>query len=162
LFTVVIVVRTFFNCVNKVCRRYCKEKVSLRKMSLSSLQRCSMYSRHIIYVLFFYRLSVYVASSDEQVLNNELKNKKRNLRRRLNWLISIILKQIMIQTVVHNWILYSESCNSTTCFGFNLLKPTGHVMHPQFNIQQLYALPKLYLCVLYLSENKQRLVPLTP
>ena len=25
------------------------------------------------------------------------------------------------------------------------------------NIQQLYALPTLYLCVLYLSENKQRL-----
>jgi len=43
----------------------------------------------------------------------------------------------------------------------NFLKPTGHVMHQQFNIQQLYALPTLYLCVLYLSENKQRLVPLT-
>ena len=37
----------------------------------------------------------------------------------------------------------------------NILKPTGHVMHQQFYIQQLY------LCVLYLSENKQRLVPLT-
>jgi len=43
----------------------------------------------------------------------------------------------------------------------NLLKPTGHVMHHQFNIQQLYALPTLYLCIFYLSENKQRLVPLT-
>ena len=43
----------------------------------------------------------------------------------------------------------------------NLLKPTGHVTHQPFNIQQLYALPALYLCVLYLSENKQRLVPLT-
>ena len=42
----------------------------------------------------------------------------------------------------------------------NPLKPTGHVMNQQFNIQQLYALPTLYLCVLYLSENKQRLVPL--
>ena len=31
----------------------------------------------------------------------------------------------------------------------------------RFNIQQLYALPMLYLCVLYLSKNKQRLVPLT-
>jgi hypothetical protein len=41
------------------------------------------------------------------------------------------------------------------------LKPTGHVMHHQFNIQQLYALPTLYLYVFYLSENKQRLVPLT-
>ena len=44
---------------------------------------------------------------------------------------------------------------------FNLLNPTGHVMHQQFNIQQLYVLPTPYLCVLYLSENKQRLVPLT-
>jgi len=43
----------------------------------------------------------------------------------------------------------------------NLLKPTGYVMHQQFNTQQLYALPTLYLCVLYLSQNKQRLVPLT-
>jgi len=37
----------------------------------------------------------------------------------------------------------------------NLLQPTGHVMHHQFNVQKLYALPTLYLCVLYLSENKQ-------
>jgi hypothetical protein len=45
--------------------------------------------------------------------------------------------------------------------GINLLQPTGHVMHQQFNIQQMYVLPTLNLCVLYLSENKQRLVPLT-
>ena len=43
----------------------------------------------------------------------------------------------------------------------NLLKATCYVMHHQFNIQKLYALPTQYLCVLYLSENKQRLVPLT-
>ena len=43
----------------------------------------------------------------------------------------------------------------------NLLKPTGYVMYQQFNIQQLYVLPTLYLCVLYLSKNKQRLAPLT-
>jgi hypothetical protein len=29
---------------------------------------------------------------------------------------------------------------------FNLSKPTGYVMHHQFNIQQLYALHRLYLC----------------
>ena len=50
-------------------------------------------------------------------------------------------------------------CNWQLCI--NLLKPTGYVMHQQFNIQQLCVLPTLYLCVLYLSENKQRLVPLT-
>ena len=37
---------------------------------------------------------------------------------------------------------------------FNLLKPTGYVMHQQFNIQQLYSLSTLYLCVLcYLRTN---------
>jgi len=36
------------------------------------------------------------------------------------------------------------------------------ISHLRVNIQQLYALSKLYLCVLYLSEKKQRLVPLTP
>jgi len=34
--------------------------------------------------------------------------------------------------------------------GLNLLKPTGHVMHRQFNIQQLYALPTLYLCFVFI------------
>ena len=43
----------------------------------------------------------------------------------------------------------------------NILNPTGHHMCRQFNFQQLYALSALYLCVLYFSENKQRLVPLT-
>jgi hypothetical protein len=42
-----------------------------------------------------------------------------------------------------------------------LWKPTGYVTHQQFNIQQLYVLCTLHLCVLCLSENKQRLVPLT-
>ena len=44
---------------------------------------------------------------------------------------------------------------------FNFLKPTGYVMHQKFNIQQPYVLPTLYLCVLYLSQNKRRIVPLT-
>ena len=51
--------------------------------------------------------------------------------------------------------------NIHTYVQLNLLKPTCYVMHHQFNIQQMYVLPTLCLCVLYLSENKQRLVPLT-
>jgi hypothetical protein len=40
---------------------------------------------------------------------------------------------------MHSWtVMY---------FSLNLLKPTGHAMHQQFNIKQLYALPTLYLCV---------------
>ena len=56
---------------------------------------------------------------------------------------------------------FTELGNSLQNSCINLLQPTGYLMHQQFNIQQLYALPTLYLCVLYLSENKQRLVPLT-
>jgi len=40
----------------------------------------------------------------------------------------------------------------------NLLKLSGYG-HQQFNIQQLYVLPTLYLCVFDLADNKQRLVP---
>jgi len=35
----------------------------------------------------------------------------------------------------------------------NLLKRTVYVMHHQFNIQELYAVATLYLCVCHLSEN---------
>jgi hypothetical protein len=37
---------------------------------------------------------------------------------------------------------------------FNPLKPTGYVMHHQFNIEQLYALPTLfYVFCIYLRTN---------
>jgi len=66
------------------------------------------------------------------------------------------------QTVSSAMCVRNKAGRTVTDFlGFNLLKPSGYVMHHQFNIQQLYILPTLYLCVLYLSENKQRLVPLT-
>ena len=32
----------------------------------------------------------------------------------------------------------------------NLLSPTGHVMHQQFNIQQLYVLPTLFMCFVFI------------
>jgi hypothetical protein len=48
------------------------------------------------------------------------------------------------------------SCK-TLFFNINPLKPTGYVIHQQVNIQQMYILPTLYLCVLYLPANKQQL-----
>ena len=77
--------------------------------------------------------------------------------------------QIIITKIVLKYAEYNEQ-NRLTCRlkthqtaarVFNLLKPTGYAIHQQFNIQQLYVLPTLYLCVLCLSENKQRLVALT-
>jgi hypothetical protein len=66
-----------------------------------------------------------------------------------------------IKYTFKTWRLFASSLMFTFETPFKFLQPTGHVMHQQFNIQQLYALPTLYLCVLYLSENKERLVPLT-
>ena len=65
----------------------------------------------------------------------------------------------MFLTTFLNVGLLNITVNSE--LSLNLLEPTGYVMHQQFNMQQLYVLPTLYLCVLYLSENKQWLVPLT-
>ena len=71
---------------------------------------------------------------------------------------------ILVEALIHHYhhFLYTfeQSCSDRGEVFINLLKPTSHVMHHQFNIQQLYALPTLYLCVLYLSENRQRLAPL--
>ena len=58
---------------------------------------------------------------------------------------------ILVDNPVTVWCLKLTWCQVTA---FNLLNPTGHVMQQQFNIQQLYVLPTLYLYVLYLSENK--------
>jgi hypothetical protein len=52
-------------------------------------------------------------------------------------------------------MIINYAIGSSSPLSINLLKPTDYVMHHQFNIQQLYALPTLYLCVLYLSQNKQ-------
>jgi hypothetical protein len=73
--------------------------------------------------------------------------------------------QLKIITKIDYYYCYLFACLRTaidsSLGGINVLKPTGHVMRHQFNIQQLYAPPTLYLCVLYLSENKHRLVALT-
>ena len=61
----------------------------------------------------------------------------------------------------HHHDHHLHHCHQLIRLRVNLLKPTGHVTHQQFNIRQLYVLPTLYLCVLYLSENKQLLVPHT-
>ena len=68
---------------------------------------------------------------------------------------------LLTHTHTYTHTLDYAGSNQSFPVSFNLLNPTGHVMHQQFNIQQPYVLPTLYLCVLYLSENKQRLVPLT-
>ena len=71
--------------------------------------------------------------------------------------ISILKFEITFDTI--NFALVFRA-HQAAIYMVNLSKSTGHVMHQQFNIQQLYVLPTLYLCVLYLSKNKQRLVPL--
>jgi hypothetical protein len=73
------------------------------------------------------------------------------------------IKDVLIESTRTPWSQHQTKLSQRGAAGHRLnhLQLTGHVMHQQFNIQQLYALPTLYLCVLYLSEKKQRLVPLT-
>ena len=54
----------------------------------------------------------------------------------LNWLV-FITEMKSVYSAVWTGALNKAVCASS-------LKPTGHVMHRQFNIQQLYALPTLY------------------
>ena len=90
------------------------------------------------------------------------------------WFVFIWEQTATCATYSINWLVFitevksvycavrTGSLNKAVCASYlkvNLLKPTGHVVHQQFNIQQLYVLPTLYLCVLCLSESKQRLVP---
>jgi hypothetical protein len=46
--------------------------------------------------------------------------------------------------------LYTASKIHFSMLSSNHFKHTAYAMHHQFNIQQLYALPTLYLCVLCL------------
>ena len=71
------------------------------------------------------------------------------------------LQSIYSDMFRHAYTIFREYIPSLKPFVFNPLMPTGYVMYQQFNIQQLHVLPTLYLCVFYLSDNKQRLVPLT-
>jgi hypothetical protein len=38
-------------------------------------------------------------------------------------------------------------------YTLTFLKPTGYLMHHQFNIQQLYALPTLFKCFVFIWEQ---------
>ena len=49
--------------------------------------------------------------------------------------------------IVHHQEVFCTSSLQYFTVHINLLKPTCHGMHQQFNIQQLYALPAPYLCV---------------
>jgi uncharacterized membrane protein len=73
-------------------------------------------------------------------------------------LVKVKLIQNIPETLV---VVYDNAVKVRDLETFNLLKPTGYVMHQQFNIQEFYALPTLYLWDLYLSQNKQRLLPHT-
>jgi hypothetical protein len=80
------------------------------------------------------------------------------------FITSLIISAVAHQLHKQHTLVWCVSTRSSSRDGstihrsviVNLLKPTCYVMHHQFNIQQLYALPTLYLCVLYLAGNKQK------
>ena len=71
--------------------------------------------------------------------------KEENLA--VRWRIYIVGKLLKL----YNWW---ELCNEYIQQRLTILKPTGYAMLQQFNIQQLYALPTLYLFVcIYVRTN---------
>ena len=64
----------------------------------------------------------------------------------INWLVFITEMKSVYSTV------RTGSLNKAVCA--SSLKPTGHVMHQQFNIQQLYALPQnVFMCFVFIWEQ---------
>ena len=105
-------------------------------------------------------------SSDQLIMYYSLLLFSHNVRSP-DWVTTFLHFAFQAQFLIVRKIVFLDILCSKECYyiigviRFGLLKPTGYVMHQQFNIQQLHVLPTLYLCVLYLSGNKQRLVPLT-
>ena len=52
------------------------------------------------------------------------------------------IREVLCILCGYSAALYIEYQQARQCI--NLLQPTGHVMHLQFKIQQLYVLPTLY------------------
>jgi len=72
---------------------------------------------------------------------------------RLMWSKRRSLLAPKIYTNPENKLFLFPEINTEPENRLNLLKPTGHVMHNRFNIQQLYALPTLYVLCIYLRTN---------
>ena len=106
--------------------------------------------------------TVYV-TADRQVPQEDLQSMELVLQTKQSIVkIQTLTLEITAGNIsVWEYLRINEWINERIKELINLLKPIGYVMKQQFNIQQLYVLPTLYLCVLYLSENKQRRVPLT-
>ena len=74
-----------------------------------------------------------------------------------NWSFPWLVWHLPTKWPIYGQIHHSHGVVSThkrqMCV--NLLKPTGHVMHQQFNIQQLYVLPTqcIYVFCIYLRTN---------
>jgi len=73
----------------------------------------------------------------------------------INWLV-FITEAESVYCAVRTGSLNQKDTVSSLTFKSLLVACTN-----RFNNQEFYALPTLYLCVLYLFENKQRLVSLT-
>ena len=113
---------------------------------LQNLRRCKMYlnidascfslllnTNVLLQILMLYFVDVFGNISGwETARMNHLEQKSRS-------------KLLNIRILHFYWIDLED---------FNHLKPTGHVMHQLFNIQQLYALPHtVFMCFVFIWEQ---------
>ena len=77
------------------------------------------------------------------------------------WRFGVSFRQMQVTNLHPSAVSNSRILHLQTFFAdpiikqFNLLKPTGYVMHQQLNIQQLYVLPThcIYVFCIYLRTN---------
>jgi hypothetical protein len=143
----------------------------LEKFVLQNLHESSRQAAGFLSQIFTSHLTCRLVTFDVSLtvhLSTTLANDQPDAQIFLNTFI-VIIYMYMFRVISCSYLggqivfiqhLVSSQSDDTRCC-INLLKPTGYVMHHHFKFQQLYALPTLCLCVLYLSHNKQRLVPLT-
>jgi hypothetical protein len=84
------------------------------------------------------------------VINLENETLQYNLNQG-KWLFSLIISVFFPPLYFYNKKFQLHKLSNA--FVFNLSKPTGFVMHHQFNFQQLYALPTPYLCFVFVWEQ---------
>ena len=147
---------------------HCSQSPSI--VSTNSTNRCVLLMDTLHWIFKFFLLKICALKAPSRLRRSDALLSTRRPRFDPR---SFHLRIVMDEVELGQVFLFSVSTSVFTCQYLSIKAPHSPSSTcccyqdertkswEQFNIQQLYVLPTLYLCVLYLSENKQRLVPLT-
>jgi hypothetical protein len=132
----------------KIIPKYARNKFPRTSPAVTNTQK-KMQFRHI-------KDEIRFTYKKKQYLNLELY--RTHLKAAQEWkgiwhLLSSQIHAAINAGANHKYKTIYDKLDKLICQQINLLNPTSYVIHHQFNIQQLYALHTLCLCVLYLRTN---------